>query len=128
MKIKKFNEEYNKEFFEIERKVYLKRYSINDEEDIEFLLQDAEYLLKTCKINHVIYYKYFEAWEPSHFIFKISAFPVNMDERVILDQMNYESLIKVNNVDKYIKSISSLWTEIEYDDIEPTINAQKFNI
>ena len=123
MKVLKFNENIN-----VHIKVYYKRYSIYDD-DIEFLLQDSEYLVNNCKIDNIIYYKYFDHIEPSHFTFKIYAFPINMEERVILDKMNFVFIRHddENNKNTLINK-HDLWTEVEFDKIETIINSMKFNI
>jgi len=129
MKINRFNENNNIQF-----KVFYKRYSIyeNDDidyenDDIEFLLQDSEYL-NDCKINNIIYYKYFDQLLPNHFTFKIYAFPINMDEKVIIDRMNFNYIKTEDDISKSSLNPNDLWTEVEYDEIEVTINSKKFNI
>ena len=124
MKINRFNENNNIQF-----KVFYKRYSIYENDDIEFLLQDSEYL-NDCKINNIIYYKYFDQLlpMPNHFTFKIYAFTINMDEKVIIDRMNFNYIKTEDDISKNSLNPNDLWTEVEYDEIELTINSKKFNI
>ena len=120
MKIKKFNENIN-----IQQKIFYKRYSIYVYDDIEFLLQDSEYLDK-CKIKNIIYYNYFEFIKPSHYTFKIYAFPADRNQRDILDKMSYQFLRHEDETNSLNKDNS--WKEIEHDYIETIINSEKFNI
>ena len=125
MKINKFNE--NNDNTNSQLKICYGRYRIDEyDDDIKILLQDSEYL-SNIKIDHTIYYNYFDIFDTPHFTFKIYAFPINSVERVILGDMNYEFLINGDDNKKNINKNNS-WTEINHDDILATINTKKFNL